>query len=496
MFMIHAGMAKTKSCLHYFFVALTIGINATFGIQYAIADDPVTRAQSRAAMLRAARFFSDTVSARGGYLYRYSSDLTYREGEEIAQAMTAWIQPPGTPSVGEAYLHAYQLTHEPDLLADARQTAAALVQGQLESGGWDSLMELGGETRGQYAYRTNAQDTRAPRRRNATTLDDNKTQSALRFLMNLDRELHFKDEAIHECDLYALDHILDAQYPNGAWPQRFSQPPQAGAFPVIPANYPPSWSREYPNTRYAGFYTFNDNAIGDMIDVMFRAYWVYGDERYRDSAVKAGDFILLAQMPDPQPAWAQQYNQQMQPAWARKFEPPAVSGGESQGVLSALLNVFEYSGEKRFLAPVERALKFLESSTLEDGRLARFYELNSNRPLFFTKDYQLTYDDSDVPTHYAFKVDSRLPKLRQRYTALVGEADNYSVTPPPLAAKPVAAGENLTRRASNVVAGMDARGAWVEIGRMQQTGAALLDVIQSRTFARNLVVLAQHASAQ
>ena len=51
-------------------------------------------------------------------------------------------------------------------------------------------------------------------------------------------------------------------------------------------------------------------------------------------------FLLLAQLPEPQPGWAQQYNIEMEPEWARKFEPPAVTGGESQKVIATLLTLF------------------------------------------------------------------------------------------------------------------------------------------------------------
>ena len=47
------------------------------------------------------------------------------------------------------------------------------------------------------------------------------------------------------------------------------------------------------------------------------------------AAERAGGFSLLAQMPEPQPAWAQQYDARMQPAWARKFEPPAISSSRA-----------------------------------------------------------------------------------------------------------------------------------------------------------------------
>jgi len=51
--------------------------------------------------------------------------------------------------------------------------------------------------------------------------------------------------------------------------------------------------------------------------MFFEAWRIYGEDRYRRTAEKGGEFILLAQMPEPQPAWAQQYDVEMRPAWAR-----------------------------------------------------------------------------------------------------------------------------------------------------------------------------------
>jgi PelA/Pel-15E family pectate lyase len=436
------------------------------------------------------------VSFNGGYLWKYSSDLKLREGEEIASSTTAWIQPPGTPAVGEALLYAYQLTGEQELLDDARQTAYALVQGQLESGGWDSQMELGGEARGRYAYRTNSGDSDAPRKRNATTLDDNKTQSAMQFLMNIDRELDFADPKIHECILYALEHVLAAQFPNGGWPQRFSAPPDPQEYPAIKASFPEDWSRTWQKQPYANYYTFNDNAIADMIDTMYRAYWIYGDERYRQSALKAGEFILSAQLPEPQPAWAQQYDRNMQPAWARKFEPPAITGGESQGVINTLLTLYEYSGQDRFLEPVPRAIEYLQSSKRSDGKLARFYEIGTNKPLYFTKDYKLTYSDADMPTHYAFIVGHKLDRLQQRYEKLKASTDHQPRTAQDLQPRPVRLSDSLNRRAAQVINRLDDRGAWTARGRMQEAKDQTLDILDCRIFISNLRTLAEHASAK
>ena len=41
--------------------------------------------------------------------------------------------------------------------------------------------------------------------------------------------------------------------------------------------------------------------------------------------------------------------------------------------------------------------------------------MRSNKPLHFTREYELTYSDDDLPTHYGFKVGSKLDELENRY---------------------------------------------------------------------------------
>src|SRR5690348_10166656 len=88
------------------------------------------RDEAAAALQKAVAFFCDKVSVEGAYLYRYSEDLSLREGENKATATTAWVQPPGTPAVGEALLAAYERTEETYLLDAAVAAAQALVNGQ------------------------------------------------------------------------------------------------------------------------------------------------------------------------------------------------------------------------------------------------------------------------------------------------------------------------------------------------------------------------------
>jgi hypothetical protein len=406
--------------------------------------------------------------------------LEFREGEGKADDRTGWVQPPGTPHIGEAYLYAYESTGDSYYLDAARETAQALVRTQLQSGGWTYRIHFDDESRAKHAYRADGRTEG----QNVSTLDDDTTQAALRFLMKVDKATSFADDALHECVMYGLDALLAVQYPNGAWPQRFNAPPDASEFPVVKASYPESWPREFPGRDYSRDYTFNDNTIADVIETMLDAADVYGDDRYRAAAMKGGDFMLLAQMPDPQPAWAQQYDRNMHPVWARKFEPPAVTGGESQGVMRCLIALAQRTGEKRFLEPIPTAIAYLRTSELPDGRLARFYELQTNTPLYFTKDYQLTYENDDMPTHYSFIGGSALDAIEAAYKAVLDGKPSTKESP---AAVPSA--EDL----QTLIASLDERGAWVESGGMKyHDGTDVTQVIDCRTFATNVRILARY----
>jgi len=473
-------------------LALGIGLTWAMGPGSICGAQEALRMEATQALRRATDFFRTEVATEGGYLWRYSEDLKYREGEGKADAQTVWVQPPGTPSVGMAYLRAFEVTGDAYYLEAAKETAHALVRGQLRSGGWDYRIHFDADRRRKVAYRV---EPAGPDGYNVTTLDDDVTQSALRLLMEVDKALAFKDAPIHEAARYALSCLAKAQYPNGAWPQRFDHFPDPADFPVKKASYPDAWSRTFPKRDYKHDYTFNDSTIPDMIETMFLAARIYEQPAYRALAEKAGGFILLAQMPEPQPAWAQQYDADMHPAWARRFEPPAVTGGESQAVMRSLLTLCRKTGDKKWLDPLPRAIAYFRRSRLPDGRLARFYELKTNRPLYFTKKYELTYSDADMPTHYAFKVADGIETIENEYERLrkIDPArlrERKRAAPP----KPTAA---LTKQTRTVVAGLDDRGRWVETDRLVYHGKddPTRRIISSATFARNIGVLSRYLSA-
>lgn len=439
------------------------------------------------AMRRAAGFFRGEVASHGGYVYYYSVDLRQRWGEGRAAASQIWVQPPGTPTVGMAYLKAYQATGERFYLEAATEAAEALIYGQLESGGWTNCIDF--DPQGRVARYRNGRGGG----KNNSSLDDDQTQSAIRFLAFVDKALDFEHKEIHESALLALDALLAAQFPNGAFPQVWTGPVEPQ--PVLKADYPDyDWRTEGRVRDYWNMYTLNDDVPGFVPKTLIAAHEVYRDERYVSALRRLGDFLLLAQMPDPQPAWAQQYSYGMHPIWARKFEPPAISGDESQEVIETLMELHLATGDSKYLTPIPRALAYLRRSLLPDGRLARFYELRTNRPLYMSRRgdvYTLTYDDSDLPSHYGWKFDSRLDDLESRYNRLTRGAAVETVGQ---------SGANLERQVQRIIRDLDEKGRWVSTYRGERlVGQPKFAInklyIASEVFSRNIQTLSEYLAA-
>ena len=326
------------------------------------------------AMKKATAFMTSRVAVQGGYVYDVTLDLKKRRGEGVATPTEIWVQPPGTPAVGLAFVIAFDATGEQVFLDAATECAKALMHGQLESGCWTDRVDFDPKGKNTGLYRHNKGNAKG---RNYSTLDDDKSQSALRCLIEVDRAHGFKEKSIHESVKYGLESLLKAQFANGGFPQGWEKPVEPGT--VVKASFPKyEWRTEGKFKNYWDFETLNDGLAGTVTKTLQLAYDTYRDERYRKAMLKFGDFLILAQLPEPQPAWAQQYNHQMQPIWARKFEPPSVVGRESEDAIETLMYLTEKTGERRFLEPIPAAIAWLKRSSLPDGQIARFYELESN----------------------------------------------------------------------------------------------------------------------
>jgi len=210
---------------------------------------------------------------------------------------------------------------------------------------------------------------------------------------------------------------------------------------------------------------------------------VTGDARVKAAIEKLGDFLILAQMPDPQPGWCQQYTYEMKPAWARKFEPPALTAWEGQDVMRTLIKIHRFTGDKKYLEPLAKALAYYRKRVLPDGQVARYYELKTDKPLYMDDQYRLTYDDSSAPAHYGWKQS-------QRFDAIEMELQEGS-KPVPRAAPPTEADVR------KVLAALDDQGRWVSTyageGLVGQPRFAQgFAYLNSAVFSRNVEILSDY----
>lgn len=486
------------------------------------AAEDLSPADVQQTLVKAVRFADEHVSRNGGYVYLTSADLKLREAEGIPGPDTVWVQPPGTPAVGAALLRAYQATGDEQIRKAAYASALALTRGQLHSGGWNYQIQFDPENRGKWSYRRDLQGKLIPdptpaavrqstngwfdwkqrkMKGNLTTYDDDVTQSAIRLLIQWDAELKFQDAEIHDAALYSLNSLLGAQYPAGGWSSSWDRFPERSPseekFPIQKAALPATVSQQWPKD-FTGCYVLNDSQMTNCIDTLLLAWRIYGEEKYLAAAKRAGDFLILAQLPEPQASWAQQYDAQMQPCWCRAFEPPAVTGGESQKIILSLIAVFEATQDKKYLAPIPAALAWFKRSELPGGKLARFYEVKTNRPIYFErgpggKGHTWTYSDANIADGYGYIVSSNLPALERKYQ----DALNGKLTGKPATKKP---GSGPSAAAvQKVIATLDERGAWIEKGTIRDAEGKKVDpaggIIRSETFIKNLDVLSSYVRA-
>jgi len=262
----------------------------------------------------------------------------------------------------------------------------------------------------------------------------------------------------------ALEFVLESQFPNGAWPQRF---------PL--------------RDDYSACYTFNDGVIAGNIFLLLEAYEKLGDTRLSGAARRGMKFVVDSQLAPPQAGWALQYGKDMKPAKARNYEPAAVTPGQTIECIRSLETFYKITGDKGFLRGIPDAVRWLENSVLNGGRgavyegktytHATFYEPGTNKPIYPHRKKSRAELDPDDPMQ-GYWVDYELGNFTQHY----GEARNIDVAAVkreservsalgPVEARAEYEGERGGRdrpekigaaEAAKIIGAMDARGAWVE----------------------------------
>lgn len=473
------------------------------------AAEPGLAAEARTAMEKATAAMR-AIATEGGYLWRYSPDLKERAGENVATPTQIWVQPPGTPSMGLAFLHAYEATGDARYLDAAKAAAHALAVGQLESGGWDYLVDFDPAQSVKWYRRSDVgriSAAEAAKRKNVTTFDDDNTQSAIRFLLAVADAMKgprdARDEGIVAARDYALEKLLAAQRPNGGWPQRWTGTPvDAKEFPVQPARFPANYPREHPKLNYNGYYTLNDNTHRDCVMTLLDAARRLGRPEFRAAALKGGDFLLLAQLPEPQPAWAQQYNPRLEPDWARAFEPPCICSNESGGAMRLLVDLYLESGDAKYLEPLPRAIAWFRRSELSPGIWARMYEIGTNQPIYGDRDGKIKYRIEDLSperqTGYSWKGAYGLPGVFAYYDEVKSAGRDAILAQRKAAEEKAATAEGRARRARALeprvraaIDALDAQGRWLGGGGRRSPSPQ----ITTDLFIANLRVLSDYVKA-
>ncbi|HEY9175727.1 MAG TPA: pectate lyase [Verrucomicrobiae bacterium] len=240
----------------------------------------------------------------------------------------------------------------------------------------------------------NKSTTRAPYTGDASTLkgtfDNGATTDEIRFLARAFRAT--KDSRCEQAVLKGVDHILAAQYPTGGWPQ-YSPPPP---------------------TSYHRHITFNDGSMIRVLellrDVASAPEFSFVDTTRRVAARQAFDrgvaCILKCQITvnGKLTVWCAQHDEKdLSPRPARSYELVSLSGAESAGILRFLMSLERPSPE--IIRAIQAGAEWFASAKINglrqtrDGRnkimladtnapplWARFYEIETGRPLFSGRD--------------------------------------------------------------------------------------------------------------
>jgi PelA/Pel-15E family pectate lyase len=347
-----------------------------------VAVFPQSKQEVLTAMKKATEFFSTKVSTRGGYVWNVSEDFSKQYGEVPARKSQIWVQS-GTPSVGMTLLDAFEATGDKFYFEVAQKAADALIFGQTKEGGWHYTVDF--EPKGIQDYYKNqaskfkwGMEEQRFYKGNAT-FDDGNSQNATRFILRL--YTVSKNEKYKQPLLRALNFFLTAQYPNGAFPQRFPL-----KYDFIHDGFP----------DYTSYYTLNDGVAVTAIQVLVDAYENLGDKKYLDAAKRAVDFLIAVQGPEDQGCWAEQYHPDtMQPIKARTHEPAGFVVRESEQVIETLEMFYKMTGDRRYLRPIPLCISWfdrLNKEAVEFKRTpARYYELGTNLPVYVIRTDK-TYD--------------------------------------------------------------------------------------------------------
>ena len=309
------------------------------------------------------------------------------------------LQPLTNPPAGGMHFKGLRLNAPAAWFAsdEARSIANHVIAWQTGAGGW-----------------TKGNDYTIPRPAHAAgkreiwsvgTFDNDATTTELRFLAQVNTAAPDAANALvwRKAFLRGLKYIFAAQYPNGGFPQIY---PLGGGY--------------HDNV------TFNDGAITQLLELLRdvsngKPEFAFVPAKMRKEGglrMQRGIVCILdAQIKTAdgrRTVWCQQHDAlTLKPAAARNFEPIAACGAESAGLVRFLMSLPRPSPE--VVAAVDAAVAWFRrvpvqnltwSKSTNDSQVvptpgtpplwARYYELETDKPIFGDRDRTIHYDLSEI----------------------------------------------------------------------------------------------------
>lgn len=240
-----------------------------------------------------------------------------------------------------------------------------------------------------------------------TTIDNGATYSQIRFLALVNAAS--PDAEIKKGIEKGIDYLLGSQYDNGGWPQFY--PLRKGYYTHI---------------------TFNDNAMVSVMQLLKeiasgQAPFGFIDQNRKDKcaiAIEKGMAVILKSqviVGGVKTVWCAQHDEKdLSPAKARAYELPSLSGSESVGIVTYLMAI--ENPDQRVKEAIVSAVKWFDKSKItgkkvevkKDASLpkgfdyvvvddekagplwARFYEIETNQPIFVGRDGKIKYNLSEI----------------------------------------------------------------------------------------------------
>lgn len=391
-------------------------------LSFVLLADPEVKAQSgklaqqaESAMLRATKYMVEEISTNGGYVWYYTPDLSRRWGEMEAYKTMVWVQDAGTVSMGHLFLDAYRATRDEYYYEAAAKAAAALIWGQSNEGGWNYMIDFAGDRSLKNWYNTIGKNgwrlEEFQHYYGNDTYDDDVTSDAARFLLRM--YLEKMNPAYKPALDKAINFILRSQYATGGWPQRY------------PLKYD---FNKTGHPDYTSYYTYNDDVIGENVNFLIQCYLTLGEERFLDPIYRGMNFYVISQTGSG--GWGQQYNLQLEPAGARTYEPASLLPRATYGNAMMLIQFYEYTGDRKFIARIPDAIRWLEKTRLpagmtENGKYSHstFVDIHTDKPLFVHRkgsnvtygSYYVDNNDKNLLAHYGGKSNISIDKLKEEY---------------------------------------------------------------------------------